>query len=195
MAHLRHLTDWPTVEGDPARGEKPGPRPATKRELLARWLLVVVGEHPGGGWICDCGRLGPEEWGEERAGAHDDLPGTRMGSSGPPERRYTRSGPVAAAHACRAIVFRASDGSDLRAAHAKGRPILRSPVGAPPLRGVTAREADPPAVVAAVRAAFEAQNENVNPAIERLRVPVGGVLDSDVVVTAWEPGHRFSGER
>jgi len=115
MAHLRHVPDWPTVTvpDDPRLQDAGTERPATAQDLLDRWSLVVVGDHPDGGWIMDCGRLGEPDLGRERAGAWDDLPGEVL-THGPPEARYLRGPKVVREHATRAVVRRKVDGREVR---------------------------------------------------------------------------------
>lgn len=198
MGHLRHVTDWPQVTPDPQEGG--GPRDATRQELLNRWGLVVVGEHPDGGWIMDCGILGPAAWGEERAGAHDGLPGTALTGEGTPADRYMHRAPaVVQAHACRAVVYRRSDGTDLRAELeldlGENVPVHTSPAGMGPLMRIANREADPQAVVAAARERMLAQDSESQSLVTRVRVAPADIAASDVVEVAAEPAHRFAGER
>jgi len=196
MAHLRHVSDWPTVQvpDDPRLQDAGIERAATRQELLDQWSLVVVGEHPDGGWIMDCGRLGERDLGQERAGAWGDLPGTIL-THGPPAVRYLRGPAEVQAHACRAVVYR-EEGSDLRGRLAgAGSPLRRSAVGSGVLERVEHREADPPDVVDAARAELASQDPESAPRVRRLRIPVADVMDSDVVDLEAEPAHRFAGER
>lgn len=193
MAHLRRVTDWPQVAVDP-EDPSAGKRDATRQELLDRWLLVVVGDHPDGGWIMDCGVLGKADLGRERAGAWDDLPGTVI-AHGSPDHRYLNGPPAVQAHACRAVVYR-ERGADLRGRLAADtQPVRTSPAGAGALPRVVHREEDPASLVEAARSALEAQGPDAEPRIRRMRVAPADVRDSDVVERAAEPGHRWAGER
>jgi hypothetical protein len=185
MKHLRWIPsgEWPRV---PVRDDDPdaGKRDATERELR-EMDLVVVGEHPDGGWIVEC--LGRSE-GEE---IDCNAPGHRLSEG---RGRYKRI-PARARKAAWAqrVIREPGLRSNLRqsvgrAAEPDGPPV--SPVGRGREPAVEHREPDPSDVLDAARA----RAEDPDTPARRMHVPVADVREDDVVEDRPQPGHRWSGE-
>lgn len=177
MKHLRYLETWPEVDGEPA----------TERELMDRWDMVVLGEHPAGGWIADC--LG--------RGLHDqqltdDLPGVRL-RSGTGEVRYRRL-PEDCHPVCYHQTVYRDEELDVRSAAAvhAGRdgppPQQRSPKGRGPRTSFEHARPDTDDLVEG------AEREVEQGRARRRRVPAADVRSTDVVASDPAQGHRWAGE-
>lgn len=144
--------------------------------------MVVLGEHPNGGWICDCGEHAPIQ----RDTLSDGLPGYRL-ADGP--GRYLAVTPDVQEVAMHATVVRDPAGGDMRAQAARATGRARTPVkanerGRAPQTEVAHPISDDRQLV---DAALEAGGR-------RVRVPVREVEDGDVVERGVQPGNRFAGE-
>lgn len=181
MRHLRWIPpgEWPQ-EQDPETGEL---RDVPVRGGMVRGM-VLLGEHPDGGWLVDA-------VGGDPAALDDGLPGHRIAEG---HGRYDQLPPREKTVAWRQAVWRA-DGlrssvlSDLGRSEPGGAPL--SPVGRGELRGAEHREADDDAMLDRVR---ELAADESTPGPARLRVPLREVGPEDVVEGEPEPGARWAGE-
>lgn len=198
MYHLRLVSagDWPQVEEvDPYTDEVLGSHDADRSELMERWSLVYLGDTASGDHVFDCGVLDDPPGPRTNQHAERDLPGEKISEGRHPDSPYYREGdgrydglpPEADEVAHHAVVYRARDGGDLRAA-------LRAELDVPePESGRDAAGSDgpdesPDLLEVARERATVPEGEGPAP-VERRRVPLRGVEDGDVVERPREPGH------
>jgi hypothetical protein len=186
MRHLRWIPpgEWPQEE-DPETGEL---RDASVRGGMVQGM-VLLGEHPDGGWLVDCvGREGR------------DYPGWRIASGAIGGRngdgRYAQLPDRLQAVAYRAVVYREPEGAaeGLRARVERevgeARPARVSPRGAGDRPAMEHRARD--AADALERARELAAREP--PEARRMRVPLAVVREQDLVEREARPGARWAGE-
>lgn len=177
MKHLRYLREWPTEDG----------AELTERDLADRWDMVVLGEHPDGGYLVDVNGKADVHEGQ----LADDLPGYRL-EGGTAEVRYRRVSDDCKPVCYHQTVYRNPDGDCRSAACVHAERESDAPSRSPKGRGsrpeMEHATKDPEDLIAGARI------ESSKGRATRMRVPCCQVEDTDVVESEPVRGNRFAGE-